>query len=226
MKAGTAGIRATEIVAALRAGRSPQDVAGQRHFGIRPSTEQLGLSMSHLRGIAREHGHDHELAAALWAQPVHEARILAVWIADPKRLTTGEMDSWLKDFDSWAICDVVCMHLFRRHPDAFAKVREWSTREQEFEKRAAFALLASLAVHRKKEPAQTFIDLLPLIQHAADDDRNFVKKAVNWALRQIGKRVDDSCLVAAVELAETLASSSDRTARWIGRDALREFSRR
>jgi len=153
-------------------------------------------------------------------------QLLAALTADPAQFTPPLMDVWITRFDSWDVCDQVCLNVFR-HPDfAFARARAWSTREPEFEKRAAFALLATLAVHRKTEPTQTFLDFLPVIAQAADDDRNFVKKAVNWGLRQIGKRPSETCLTAALDLAEELTTRDSKSARWIGRDAMRELLRR
>lgn len=211
------------IVAKLRRRADPVNAAGQQRFGIRPRTEQLGLAMGPLRELAKAHRRDHALALELWAQPINECRMLAAFIADPKQVTPALMDAWITDFDSWALCDNACVHLFRRTPHAFAKVRAWADREPEFERRAAYALLATLAVHAKREPDQTFLDLLPLIDRASTDDRNFVKKAVNWALRQIGKRNSETCHTAAIALAEKLAQRDSPAARWIGHDALREL---
>lgn len=216
---------ATALVAELRAAGDPANVAGQQRFGVRTNDEQLGCTMPMLRGMARAHRRDQPLAIALWALPVHEARILAALVADPQQFTPALMDAWITAFDSWDVCDQVCMNVFRRTPPAlaFAKVQEWSQREPEFERRAAFALLATLAVHAKQEPDATFLALLPLIEQAATDERNFVKKAVNWALRQIGKRPSATLHTAALALAEQLAACDSRSARWIGRDAVREL---
>lgn len=214
---------AADLLAELRAETDPENIAGQRRFGIRPQTEQLGASMVRLRALAKSHRRNQALAEALWAHPVHEARILAALTADPRQFTPELADAWVTDLDSWDVCDQVVVGVLRETDFAFAKVREWAGREPEFERRAAFSLMANLALKRKKEPHQTFIDFLPLIDRAADDDRNFVKKAVNWALRQIGKRDSETCLAAALDLAEELAARDSRAARWIGRDALREL---
>jgi 3-methyladenine DNA glycosylase AlkD len=211
------------IVSELRRQSNPANIAGQQRFGIRPRTEQLGLAMSPLRELAKAHRRDHSLALELWAQPIYECRLLAALVADPKQVTPELMDAWIVDFDSWALCDNTCLHLFRRTPHGFAKVSAWADRTPEFERRAAFALLAALAVHAKREPDQTFLNLLPLIERAADDDRNFVKKAVNWALRQIGKRNSPVCHAAAMALAADLAERTSPASRWIGKDALREL---
>ena len=168
---------------------------------------------------------DPTLALTLWAQPIHEARLLAAFIADPAAFTPELMDAWIKDFDSWDVCDQVCLNVFRRTPHAFAQVKTWSTRQPEFERRAALVLLATLALHAKKEPDETFLGLLPLIAHAASDERNFVKKATSWALRQIGKRPSPACHAAALALAEKLVAGEEKSARWIGRDAARELRR-
>ncbi|MCF3651371.1 DNA alkylation repair protein [Synoicihabitans lomoniglobus] len=217
---------ATALIAELRAAGDPRNVAGQQRFGIRTSDEQLGCSMPLLRGLAKAHRRNQPLALALWEQPVHEARILAALTADPSQFTPKLMDSWITGFDSWDVCDQTCMNVFRHTPHAFGRVRAWSNREPEFERRAAFALLATLGVHAKKEPDQTFLDFLPLIATAATDERNFVKKAVNWALRQIGKRRSPPLHAAALQLAEELAASPSPSARWIGRDAVRELRSR
>lgn len=220
--------RTAELIARLRAAGDPAKVAQQQHFGSRPGHEQLGCTMPQLRAIAGSHRRDHPLAVALWDMPVHEARLLASLVADPRALTPEQMDAWVVGFDSWDLCDQMCLNAFRHTPHAFDKVRAWAHREPEFERRAAFALLATLAVHRKRETDGTFLEFLPLIEEAATDERNFVKKAVNWALRQIGKRRSSpACHAAALALAEKLAAHPDSSsARWIGRDAARELRAR
>ncbi len=222
--AGPAPELAASFIAELRRHASPTNVAGQQRFGIRPRTELLGWSMGMLRDLAKPYRRHHSLALALWAHPIHEAQLLAALTADPAQFTPTLMDAWIRDFDTWDLCDQVCLNVFRRTPQAFERVRAWALREPEFERRAAFALLACLAVHAKKEPDATFFALLPLIDQAADDERNFVKKAVNWALRQIGKRRSEPLRAAAINLATDLATRPSRSARWIGRDALRELS--
>ena len=217
---------ATQLIARLRQQANPVNVAGQMRFGIRPRTELLGLSMVQLRDYAKSHRGNQSLALALWAHPIHEAQLLAALTADPNAFTPDLMDAWIRDFDTWDICDQVCLNVFRRSPHAFARVSAWADREPEFERRAAFALLATLAVHAKKEPDKTFLALLPFIDKAASDERNFVKKAVNWALRQIGKRRSETLHTAALDLAEDLSTRESKSARWIGKDALRELTRR
>jgi 3-methyladenine DNA glycosylase AlkD len=154
----------------------------------------------------------------------YEARMMAAFVDDPALVTPAQMDRWAGDFDNWAICDTVCFHLFDKSPYAWRKIRKWSGRRDEFVKRAAFALLASVALHDKAAPADRFLEALPLVERAARDPRNFVKKGVSWALRGIGKRRDPSLKAAAIGVAERLAASEDAAARWVGKDALRDLS--
>lgn len=185
--------------------------------------QSFGVSMANMRVLAKELGRDHELAAALWDTGWYEARMLATLVDDPACVTTTQMDRWCKDFDNWAICDTACFHLFDRTPHAWRKIRQWHTRKPEFEKRAAFALLASLALHDKDADHAPFIDALKLIERAADDERNFVKKSVNWALRAVGGR-SAKANAAAIKMAQKLGGSPDSTSRWIGKDALRQLT--
>jgi 3-methyladenine DNA glycosylase AlkD len=187
-----------------------------------PSHKAYGVSMTTMRPLIKRLGKNHELAAALWEADRHETRILAALVDDPALVTPTQMNRWCRDFDSWAVCDAVCFHLFDRTPHAFRKVDQWAARRDEFVKRAAFALLASLALHDKKASDDEFLRL-PLIEQAASDGRNFVKKAVNWALRQIGKR-NLALNAAAVVVAQRLATSAGPTVRWVGKDALRELT--
>jgi 3-methyladenine DNA glycosylase AlkD len=189
------------------------------------SDNVLGVSVAEIRKLARELGRDHELAAALWETGVYEARMLTAFVDDPQQVTPAQMDRWCRDFDNWAICDTLCFHLFDRTPHAWPKIAKWSTSREEFVKRAAFALLASVALHDKRAPDAPFLESLPLIEHAATDDRNFVKKAVSWALRGIGKR-NAELRSAAVDVASRLAESPERAARWVGKDALRDLQKR
>ena len=185
----------------------------------------VGVSVGDLRELGKKIGRNHELALKLWPTDVYEARMLTPFIADPARVTPALMDRWVKDFDSWAITDALCFHLFDKTPHAWTKITLWSRRRPEFEKRAAFALLASVALHDKKAPDAPFLAALKLIEREADDSRNFVKKGVNWALRGIGKR-NAKLRVAAVKLAKRLAASENSAARWVGKDALRELQSR
>ena len=211
---------APEIIALLRARRSPDDIAGQRRFGITPRGEQLGARSVLLRQLAREHRREHALALELWASGIYDARQLAALVDDPKQVTEAQMEAWAAEFDNWATVDACCMHLFRKTPWAFAKARAWSGRSEEFVRRAGFTLMATLAVHAKKEPETTFLALLPLIEAGAGDERNFVKKAVNWALRQIGKR-SATLRPAAMATAEVILLQDTPAARWVARGALR-----
>ena len=195
---------------------------GMARYGI-PADNALGVSVADIRKLAKQLGRNHELAKALWHTGVYEARMLTAFIAEPARVTPTQMDRWCRDFDSWAICDALCFHLFDRTPHAFTKVEQWSDRRAEFEKRAAFALLASLAGHDKTSGNEPFLATLPLIERAATDERNFVKKGVSWALRRIGGR-SRALHGAAVEVAQRLSASPHAAARWIGKDALREIT--
>ena len=190
-------------------------------FGI-TSRRVLGVPSAALRAIARKAGRDTHLASRLWDSGVYDARILAAYVADARALTRREMDRWAREFDSWALCDNTCIHLFRKTAFAWDRAVRWSGRRQEFVKRAGFALMATLAVHDKKAGDEAFLALLPILEREARDPRHFVKKAVNWALRQIGKRNPALCR-QAMETAARLQSSESPSARWIGSDALREL---
>lgn len=214
---------AGKILADLRARRSERDIAGQRRFGITTAGEQLGIAIPFLRQLARAHRRDHDLALALWASGVHEARILATLAEDPRAITRRQLDRWVRDLDNWAVTDAFAF-LADRTPFAVEKIQRWSLRREEFVKRAAFSTLAGLAVHRKELPDDVFLELLPLIAREATDERNFVRKAVNWALRQIGKR-NARLRRAAVAEAGRIRRLDSRSARWIAADALREFAR-
>jgi 3-methyladenine DNA glycosylase AlkD len=213
---------ADEIVAEIRTLGSEKNRAGMARYGIN-TVRAFGVSMAALAPIAKRHKRDHALALALWRTGWHEARILAVLIDDPKAVTPAQMDRWAAEFDSWDLCDQACMKLFARTPFVTAKVQQWSEDEREFVRRAAFALMAGYTVHAKKAPVSVFLDFLPVIETYAADSRNYVRKAVNWALRQIGKH-SLALHGPALVLAERLAASEDRTARWIGRDAVKELS--
>jgi 3-methyladenine DNA glycosylase AlkD len=191
-------------------------------YGI-PADNAVGVSVADIRVLGKRLGRDQELAAALWDTGLYEARMLTSFVGEPARLTSAQMDRWCRDFDSWAICDSLCFHLFDRTPHAWTKVEQWSNKRQEFVKRAAFALLASLAVHHKQAADAEFVERLVLIERAATDERNFVKKGVNWALRTVGRR-NAALNAAAVTVARRLADSPEAAARWVGKDALRELT--
>ncbi|MBI4311316.1 MAG: DNA alkylation repair protein [Chloroflexi bacterium] len=211
-----------QVMARLHALANPANVEGMARFGI-SSKDTLGISVNTLRELAKEIGKDHALALQLWDSGIHEARILATIIDDPRQVTEAQMEQWASQFDSWDICDGACYGLFDKTPYAWKKAKEWSARREEFVRRGGFALMASLAVHNKKAPDQQFLDLLPLIQQAAGDNRNYVRKAVNWALRQIGKR-NATLNAEAIATARHLQGMDSRAARWIAADALRELT--
>ena len=206
----------------LQADARPGEVAGMARFGINPEG-RLGLSMPAMRRIAKTLGRDHELALALWNTGIPEARIVAGMLAEPDKLTSSQMDDWVNSFSSWDVCDQVCGSAFRPSPLAWRKVPVWAERNEEFVRRAAFALLATLTVHDKHATDERFMAMLPLIEVAAADDRNFVKKAVNWALRTIGKR-NLALNAAAIDAARRIQQQGTRSARWIAADALRELT--
>jgi len=183
----------------------------------------FGVSMATMQALARELGRDHALAEALWQTGWYEARMLTAFVDEPERVTAAQMDRWARDFDNWAICDTLCFKLFDRTPHAWRKIHQWSTRREEFVKRAAFALLASVALHDKQAPDEPFLESLALIERAAEDERNFVKKGVSWALRAVGRR-NQALNTAAIETARRLAGSAAPAPRWVGKDALRELS--
>jgi 3-methyladenine DNA glycosylase AlkD len=188
-----------------------------------PSDHAYGVAMKDIKALGGTLGRDQALAAALWATGVYEARMLASFVGDPQKLTPAVMDRWCRDFDNWAFCDAMSFNLFDRSPHAWVKVDEWSGRSKEFEKRTAFALLWSLSVHDKQADDASFLRGLAIIEREAADDRNFVKKAINMALRAIGKR-NRALNTAAVAVARRLAGSDDAAARWVGSDALRELT--
>jgi 3-methyladenine DNA glycosylase AlkD len=208
------------ILAELRRHGSAKDREGMARYGI-VAPKAFGVRMATMQQLAKRIGRNHELAQKLWAAEWYEARTLAAFIDDPAQVTPAQMDRWARDFDNWAICDGVCFHLFDRTPHAFAKIAKWATHRDEFVKRAAFALLASVALHDKQAPDARFVRCLPLIERAATDERNFVKKGVSWALRGVGRR--PGVKKAAIALATKLAASTNPAARWIGKDALRDL---
>lgn len=206
----------------LKARSTRATLNGMARYAI-PSDNALGVAMKDIKALGQQLGRNQELAAALWETGVYEARMLASFVGDPARLTPAQMDRWCKQFDNWAFCDAMCFNLFDRTPHAWDKVTKWSSSKEEFVKRTAFALLWSLSVHDKGAGDEQFVRGLALIERAADDERNFVKKAVNMALRAIGKR-NRALNTAAVAAARRLADSPDATACWVGKDALRELT--
>jgi 3-methyladenine DNA glycosylase AlkD len=214
--------RLAEAMRLLRAQARPGELAGMARFGI-VGAGRLGLSVPAMRAIAKQLGRDHELALALWQTGIPDARIVAGFIADPARMTVRTMDSWARGFDSWDICDQVCGSAFLHAPGAWGRVQSWSLRKPEFVRRAAFALLATLAVHDRSSPDKRFVAALLWIEAAADDERNFVRKAVNWALRNIGKR-NAALNAEAIAAAQRIRDRGSMAARWIAADALRELT--
>jgi 3-methyladenine DNA glycosylase AlkD len=211
-----------EILSRLRSLSNPEAVAGMARFGINPKNT-YGVSIPSLRKIARELGTNHDLAQQLWASGVHEAKILAAMVDNHEKVTESQLERWVEGFDSWDVCDQCCSNLFDRTRFAYQKAAEWSTREEEFVKRAAFALMAALAVHDKGAPDTKYLEFLPLIKHGSLDERNFVKKAVNWALRQIGKR-NPHLNRAAIATAKQIHKLDPKAAKWVAADALRELT--
>ena len=211
-----------EVLVELHAQASPEQLEGMASYGMSVH-QRLGIKIPQLRRLAKQLGRDHELALALWETGIAEARILASMVDEPDAVTAAQMDDWVQDFDSWDVCDQVCMNLFDKTPLAWQKVREWSEREPEFEKRAAYALIACLAWHDKSAPDARLTALLPLIVQGATDERNYVKKGVSWALRHIGKR-NAFLRQAALETAAHLLEMDSKPARWIGNDAVRDLN--
>ncbi len=210
-----------QVIQELKKHSNPADRAGLARFGINPKYA-LGVRVPVLRALAKKIGRDHRLALSLWQTKIHEARILAPMIAEREKITSKLMDSWMKDFNSWDVCDECCLNLFDKLPMAWKKVGEWAKREKEYERRAGFALLATLAWHSKTAPDKDFIKYFPLIKKYSIDERNFVRKAVNWALRQIGKR-NPALRLKALNLAWEIKAIDSPIARWIANDAIREL---
>lgn len=219
-------MKVEEIIKKLESLENPENIAGMARFGI-VTRKAFGVSAPVLKEIAKDvkkRAKDRdELALKLWETGIHEARIVAYLFDDPKKVSEKQMDSWAKDFDNWAICDGACGHLFCKTEFAYKKVFEWSEREDEFIKRAGIVLIAYLAVHDKKASDEKIAQFLPLLESKADDERNFIKKAVNWSLRQIGKR-NLNLNKLAVETAEKIKARNTKSARWIASDALRELT--
>lgn len=220
---------AGQVIAELRALGVPATRSGMARFGIEGKTASraFGVSVGELRALAKRLGPDHTLAKQLFKSGWYEAQMLAAFVGEPDKLTPAMMTNWAKAFDNWATCDTACFHLFDKAEPALAfnMVKAWAKRDEEFVKRAAFALLASIALHNKKLPDSEFDFAFALVENAATDNRNFVKKGVNWALRALGKR-SPRLLAKATKTAERLAESESAAARWVGNDALREFAKR
>jgi 3-methyladenine DNA glycosylase AlkD len=210
-----------DVLEHLQSLANAENVAGMARFGINPD-QTLGIDIYTLRKIAKGMGTDLALALQLWDSGYHEARILASYIADPQQISEAQIEHWVADFNSWDMCDQV-VELFSKTPFAYSKVAEWAQRPEEFVKRAAFALIAELAAHDKQARDEKLAQLFPIIVDASDDDRNFVKKAVNWALRNLGKR-NRALNEQAIATAHQIQSLGTRPARWIAAEALRELT--
>jgi len=216
------------IIKDLKSYANPKNVAGMARFGISGKHVLGGPNIPTLRKMAKdikkESDNNHKLAQKLWKTQIHEARLLAGFIDEPEKITEKQMEKWVKDFDSWDICDQVCSNLFDKTPWAYEKIYEWSRRKEEYVKRAGFVLMACLAVHDKEAKDQKFKKMLPVIVRESSDDRNFVRKAVNWALRQIGKR-NPNLRKQAIKTAQKIQKIDSKSSRWIANDALRELQK-
>ena len=210
-----------EVLFAIKKASTPEGIKKKAYFGI-TEVGNFGLTAPQIKAIARDIGKDHSLALELWETSVHEARHIAVLIADKKMVTEKLMNKWVKDFNSWDIVDDCCGKLFCKTPFSYEKAVEWSGRKNEFEKRAGFALMATLAVHDKNAKDIEFEKFFPFLFRESHDERNFVRKAINWAIRQIGKRNQRLCK-KAIKLSEDLLKKEDKSSRWIASDALREL---
>ena len=215
-------LKAADVLKDLQALTDPDYKAGLSRFGINNETA-LGIKLPILQQYAKQLNKNHSLALELWKTKVNEARLLAIFLANPKEFTMALMEQWVADFDSWDICDQACARLFTRTPWAYSKAIEWTSRMPEFEKRAGFVLMATLAIHDKKAPDTAFTQFFKLIEKEAGDERNFVKKAINWALRQIGKR-NINLNQAAIIIAHRMYQQPHKSSRWIATDALRELT--
>ncbi|MEK7160548.1 MAG: DNA alkylation repair protein [Patescibacteria group bacterium] len=214
-----------EIIKKLKSLARPKNVAGMARFGIRPKAKVLGVPMPELRALAKKIGRSHNLAGQLWQSGIHEAKILASLVEELEKVNSAQMDKWVRGFDSWDVCDQVCLNLFFNHPLAFKKCVQWSNGQKEFVRRAGFALMACLAFKNKQAEDNDFVKLFPLIKKYATDERNYVRKAVNWALRQIGKR-NLKLNKRTIKVAEEIKRIKNKTAKWIAADALRELKGR
>jgi len=211
-----------QILKKLKSLSNPEAVAGMARFGINPE-KTYGISIPVLRKMAKEIGKNHNLALKLWASGIHEAKILAAMIDEPEKVTKKQMDEWIKNFDSWDVCDQCCMNLFSKTPYSWEKAKQWTNRKKEFEKRAGFVLIACLAWYEKEAPDKKFEKFFPLIKKHATDNRNFVKKAVNWSLRQIGKK-NMNLNKIAIKTAKEINKINSKSAKWIASDALHELT--
>lgn len=211
-----------DIISLLESLSNPENVKGMARFGINPNNN-LGISIYQLRKIAKQIGKDHNLAIRLWNSGIHDARLLACFIEDPNKLTSEQMDLWANDFDSWDICDQACTSLFDKNSLAWKKINEWADRKEEYIKRGAFSLIAGLTVHDKNAPDKKFKEFFQLIKKHSIDERNYVKKAINWALRNIGKR-NLYLNKKAIEQSNDILKIDSKSAKWIAKNAIKELT--
>jgi len=216
-------MKIADVLALLKRAGNRRTIDGMARYGI-SAQRAFGVTVGTLNGIRKRIGTDHALSLALWESGWYEARLLAAMIGDPARVTRRQMNAWAASFENWADCDTACFKLFDRSPLAWEMATRWTAAEREFVRRGGFALMACLALHDKEAPDERFLGFLPYIEKGASDPRNFVKKAVSWALRGIGAR-NKALHGAALEVARRLASSEDATSRWVGKDALRDLTR-
>ncbi len=223
MKSSNIKYSVDDIVSKLKSKANPDNLEGMTRYGI-STTNRLGVSIPELRKTAKEIGKNHKLASQLWAKGIDETKILASMIAEEDKLTEEQAEKWVVDFNSWDVCDQVCMNLFRKMPFAGKKIKEWSKRKEEFVKRAAFSLIACVAVYYKEMPDDKFIKFLPIIKNGSTDERNYVKKAVSWALRNIGKK-NKNLNKEAIKFAQEMERVDSKPAKWIARDTLKDIQR-
>jgi len=223
MKSSNIKYSVDDIVSKLKSKANPDNLEGMTRYGI-STTNRLGVSIPELRKTAKEIGKNHKLASQLWAKGIDETKILASMIAEEDKLTEEQAEKWVVDFNSWDVCDQVCMNLFRKMPFAGKKIKEWSKRKEEFVKRAAFSLIACVAVYYKEMPDDKFIKFLPIIKNGSTDERNYVKKAVSWALRNIGKK-NKNLNKEVIKFAQEMERVDSKPAKWIARDTLKDIQR-
>lgn len=221
MKSAATKYSVNDIIKELKSKANPDNLEGMARFGIN-TTNRLGNSIPLLRKLAKEIGKNHELSLELWKKGIDETRILASMIGEEDKLTEVQSEKWVADFNSWDVCDQVCMNLFKKLPFVEKKIKEWSKREEEFVRRAAFSLIACIAVYDKGKPDNEFIKFLPVIKKASTDERNYVKKAVSWALRNIGKR-NKNLNKEVIKFAKELKKKDSKSAKWIAKDTLKEI---
>jgi len=215
-------MRYEEVISQLKSMGDPKNIEGMGRFGIK-TENNYGNSVTTLRKYAKKIGKNHDLAVKLWESGIRDARMVAACIEDPETVSEEQVDTWVRDFDSWDICDYCCGHFFDKTPFAYKKVREWTKNKELFVKRAGFSLIAWLAVHDKKKSDSEFESFFKIIKRESIDDRNYVKKAVNWALRNIGKR-NNNLNKKAIKIAEEIKKNDSKSAKWIASDAIRELT--